>query len=54
MKFNGVLMVMFEDPSESERDALVRGDGVGFFGVHGQLSGVIGVAKVLALDDVGP
>ena len=45
-------MVMSEDSSESEWDALVRGNGVGFFGVHGQLGGVIGAAGVLTFDDV--
>ena len=45
-------MVMSEDSSEPERDALLRGNGVGFFGVHGQLGGVIGAAGVLAFDDV--
>jgi hypothetical protein len=45
-------MVMSEDSSELERDTLVRGHGVGFFGVHGQLGGVIGATGVLAFDDV--
>ena len=49
---HGVLMVRSEDSSEPERDALVRGNGVGFFGVHCQLGGVIGAAGVLAFDDV--
>ena len=49
-------MVTSEDFSEPERDALVRGNGVGFFRVHGQLGGVVGAAGVLAFDyvDVDP
>ena len=41
---------MSEDSSEPERDALVRGNGVGFFGVHGQLGGVIGATGMLDFD----
>ena len=45
-------MVTSEDSSEPERDALVSGNGIGVFGVHGQLGGVVGAAGVLAFDDV--